>query len=238
MNDTRRAGTVVITGANRGLGLELARELAARGDTVVAGCRDPAAASELATVTPHVHAVDMGDEASISSFAEAVGDRVVDVLINNAGIDARNLGASEAERDVLLQSADRMIGQMRVNAIGPLLLTRELLDRLRRSNRPRVVNMSSQIGSMEVGQRIGRDVGYAASKAALNMITIKLATRLRDDGIVAVVLHPGHLRTDMGGPAAAMAPDDASRRIVDLIDGLTIDDTGSFRRWDGTIHPW
>ena len=103
---------------------------------------------------------------------------------------------------------------------------------------PRIANITSQIGSMEVSQRIGRDVGYAVSKAALNMITVKLAARLRDEGIIAILLHPGFLKTDMGGSAATMDPDDAARQIVATVDGLTIDDTGTFRRWDGTVHPW
>ncbi len=234
--------TVVITGANRGLGLELARVYAAAGDTVIAGCRDPGAATDLAAVADHIHTVDVGDEASIEAFVRAiggdVGDGPVDVVLNNAGIDARNLGADDSQRDVLTQTSAQFMGQIAVNALGPMLLSRGLAEHLRRSDRPRIVNMSSQIGSMEVAQRIGRDVGYAASKAALNMVTIKLAAALRGDGIVTVMLHPGHLRTDMGGPAAAMEADDAARQIVELIDGLTIDDSGTFRRWDGTIHPW
>jgi NAD(P)-dependent dehydrogenase (short-subunit alcohol dehydrogenase family) len=232
--------TVVVTGANRGLGLELARVFARRGDRVIAGCRKPADADELAAVggDVHVHAVDMGDEASITAFVDAIGDQPVDVLINNAGIDARNLGADDAARDVLAQTPAQLRGQLDVNAVGPWLLSRELLPQLRRSADPRIVNVSSQIGSMEVSQRIGRDVGYAVSKAALNMITIKLAARLRDEGVIAIVLHPGFLRTSMGGAAAAMEPDDAARQIAALIDGLTIDDSGTFRRWDGSVHPW
>jgi NAD(P)-dependent dehydrogenase (short-subunit alcohol dehydrogenase family) len=230
--------TVVVTGANRGLGLALALAYAGRGDTVVAGCRRPDAAEELAAVTPHVHAVDLADESSIDAFVAAVGDRPVDVLVNNAGIDARNLGAADGERDVLAQPAEHFVGQIMVNTWGPLVLTRGLLANLRASTRGRIVNVSSQIGSMEVGARIGRDLGYATSKAALNMVTVKLAARLRDDGIVVIALHPGHLRTDMGGPSAAMDAADAGESIVGLVDALTLDDTGTFRRWDGTTHPW
>ncbi len=230
--------TVVVTGANRGLGLELARVYAGRGDRVIAGCRNPAAASELGHLTEHLHALDMGDEQSIVGFVEAVGDQPVDIVVNNAGIDARNLGASDSERDVLTQTPRQLMGQIEVNAVGPWLLSRSLLPQLRRSSRPRIVNITSQIGSMEVSQRIGRDVGYAASKAALNMITVKLAVRLRDEGIIAVMIHPGFLRTDMGGAAATMGPDESARHIADTVDGLTIDDTGSFRRWDGSVHPW
>ncbi|MEO6570988.1 MAG: SDR family oxidoreductase [Ilumatobacteraceae bacterium] len=234
--------TVVITGANRGLGLALATACSARGDHVIAGCRDPRTAADLAAVTGDVFAVDMGDESSIARFVDAVTDRVgggaIDIVVNNAGIDARNLGAADSERNVLVQRGDHVLGQVAVNAVGPMLLARGLVDLLRRSDRPRIVNMSSQIGSMQVASTIGSDVGYAVSKAALNMITIKFSTSLRDDGITAVVMHPGHLRTDMGGPGGAMAADDAAGQITELIDRLTLDDTGSFLRWDGTTHPW
>ena len=205
---------------------------------MIAGCRNPAAADELTTLTEHVHALDIGDEQSIAAFIAGIGDQPVDIVVNNAGIDARNLGAADSERDVLTQTPQQLMGQIEVNAVGPWLLSRGLLPHLRRSDRPRIVNVTSQIGSMEVSQRIGRDVGYAVSKAALNMITIKLAVRLREEGIIAVLIHPGFLRTDMGGSAATMEPADAAREIVGTIDGLSIADTGSFRRWDGTVHPW
>jgi NAD(P)-dependent dehydrogenase (short-subunit alcohol dehydrogenase family) len=236
------SNTVVITGANRGLGLELARAYADRGDVVIAGCRNPDAAISLAAVTHHVHPLDVGDEGSIEAFIAEVADDVsggpVDILINNAGLDARAFGADNSQRDVLTQAADHFMGQIRVNTLGPMLLSRGLLSALRRADRPRIVNVSSQVGSMEMGQKIGSDVGYSTSKAALNMVTIKLANAIRDEGIVAMMIHPGHLRTDMGGAAAAMATTDAVPQIVGLIDGLTMDDTSTFRRWDGTTHPW
>jgi len=230
--------TIVLTGANRGLGLELARAFAGRGDTVIGGCRNPDDASELQAVTPHVHAVDMGDEKSITAFVAAVGDRPVDVVINNAGIDARNLGAADGERDVLLQPYDHFIGQITVNTWGPLALVRALLPNLCAATNGRVVNVSSQVGSMEVGATMGRDLGYSVSKAALNMVTVKLAMRLRGEGVTAIALHPGYLKTDMGGASAAMEPADAAAAIAALVDGLSIDDSGSFKRWDGTTHPW
>ena len=236
------SNTVVITGANRGLGLELARAYAERGDVVIAGCRNPDAAISLAAITHHVHAVDMGDEASIEWFiteiSEDVSGGAVDILINNAGLDARSFGADNWQRDVLSQSGGHFMGQIRVNTLGPMLLSRGLVPHLRRSEHPRIVNISSQVGSMDVGQKIGTDVGYSTSKAALNMVTIKLANALRDDGIIAMMLHPGYLRTDMGGAAAAMDVDEAVPQILDLVNGLTMDDTSTFRRWDSTTHPW
>ena len=222
--------TVVITGANRGLGLELTRAFAAHGDTVIAGSRKPESATALA--------LEVGDPASIDRFVAAIGDQAVDVLINNAGIDARNLGATDTERDVLTQPVEHFSGQMQVNAIGPMLLARALLPNLRRSPNPRIVNVSSQVGSMEVAKGVGRDVGYAASKAALNMITVKLAGRLRADGVTVISLHPGYLRTAMGGDAATMDAADAAAQIATLVERLTLEDSGNFLRWDGTIHPW
>ncbi len=230
--------TTVITGANRGLGLELARRFAAAGHTVIGACRTPTEASELAEVASSVHPLDMGDEASIAAFVLAMGDRTIDVVVNNAGLDLRGLGGDHSTRGVLDQSPEHFLGQMRVNALGPMLLARGLVPNLERSDNGRIVNVSSQVGSMEVGQRIGSDVGYAASKAALNMVTIKLAGALRDRGITAMMIHPGYLRTDMGGSGADLDPADAAAQIVELVDGLTIDDTMTFRRWDGTIHPW
>ncbi len=230
--------TIVITGANRGLGLALARAYAHRGDKVIAGCRMPSMANELAAVTPHVHTLDVGDEQSINAFVTAFGDRTVDILINNAGIDARNLGVADSDRDVLTQSGDHILDQIRVNAVGPMLVARGLVANLRRSDSPRIINVSSQVGSMVVGAGMGRDVGYAVSKAALNMITVKLAARLTDDGIIVLALHPGYLRTQMGGTTAPLGPDQAATEIVQLVDSLTIDDSGSFKRWDGTEHPW
>jgi NAD(P)-dependent dehydrogenase (short-subunit alcohol dehydrogenase family) len=230
--------TIMITGANRGLGLELAKVAAARGMIVIGGCRTPGAADELHALTPHVHALDTGDERSISDFVAAVGDATVDVLVNNAGLSAEGLGAAADERDVLVLSAEHFMGQMRINALGPMLLARQLLPALRRSARPRIVNISSQVGSMVVGSRVGRDVGYGASKAALNMITIKLASRLRDEGVIAIAVHPGYLRTAMGGANADLDPTEAAVQIVDLIDGLTMEQSGTFLRWDGSEHPW
>jgi NAD(P)-dependent dehydrogenase (short-subunit alcohol dehydrogenase family) len=230
---------VVITGANRGLGLELARRYSERGDEVWAGCRRPGDAAELAALTSHVVQLDMASAASIDRFADEVGPAPVDVLINNAGVDARALGVPDGERDVLQLSEAHVLAEMRVNAIGPMLLVRALIDPLRAATRPRVVNVSSTVGSMEVAATIGRDIGYVTSKAALNMITVKLAGRLRDHGVAVVALHPGLLRTALGTPRGDLEdPAPASAEIVALLDQLTLAESGSFLRRDGSVHPW
>ena len=229
---------VVITGANRGLGLELARIYASRGDDVWAGCRHPKDAIELRGLTTHVHEVDVASEKSILRFADALGPEPIDILYNNAGIDARALGVDDDARDVLQLSADHFLAVMRVNAVGPMLLVRALLDRLKASENPRIVNISSQAGSMEVAHTLGRDVGYTSSKAALNMISVRQSVHLREAGIIVVAVHPGFLKTDMGGERASLPTNEGARGVIDLVDGLTDADSGTFRQWDGAVHPW
>ena len=229
---------VVITGANRGLGLELARQHSERGDEVWAGCRRPDDAAELGDLTAHIEQVDMASEESIERFADSLGPAPIDVLYNNAGIDARSLGVDDGARDVLQLSGDHFLDEMRVNAVGPMLLARALLDRLTASDNPRIVNVTSQVGSMEVAHNIGRDIGYVSSKAALNMISVRQSVHLRDAGIVVIALHPGHLKTDMGGERADLTTADGATGILALVDGLTMADSGTFRRWDGSVHPW
>ena len=189
-------------------------------------------------VTPHVLPLDLGSPGSIERFAAELGEAPVDVLVNNAGLDARNFGVPDGERDVLQLSGEHFLDEVRVNALGPLLLTRALLGRLRLAYRPRIVNVTSQVASMVVAATTGRDIGYTTSKAALNMITVKLAMRLRDDGVIAIALHPGFLRTDMGGARADLDPAEAAVSIVGLIDGLVPAQSGAFLRWDGSEHPW
>jgi NAD(P)-dependent dehydrogenase (short-subunit alcohol dehydrogenase family) len=229
---------VVITGANRGLGLELARQHSERGDEVWAGCRRPDDAAELRDLTAQVALVDMASADSIQRFADSLGPAPIDVLYNNAGIDARSLGVDDGARDVLQLSGEDFLDEMRVNAVGPMLLARALLDRLTASDNPRIVNVTSQVGSMEVAHTIGRDIGYVSSKAALNMISVRQSVHLRDAGIVVIALHPGHLKTDMGGERADLTTADGATGILALVDALTMADSGTFRRWDGTVHPW
>jgi NAD(P)-dependent dehydrogenase (short-subunit alcohol dehydrogenase family) len=227
---------VVISGANRGLGLALVKAYVERGDEVVAGCRTPGAAAELSTLGVDVHELDMGSPSSVERFGAVASGRPIDVVFNNAGVDGRAFGAPDSERDVLSLDPANLTAQMDVNAVGPMLLVRALLPAFRTGSR--IVNISSQIGSMEVSAKMGRDVGYAVSKAALNMITVKLAWRLHDDGIIAVAVHPGYLRTDMGGSSASMDASDSALGLQALADGLTLEQSGTFLRWDGSVHPW
>ena len=229
--------TVVITGANRGLGLALAKQHLAHGATVIGGCRNPSGATELTSAGAEVLPLDTGSGDSITAFGKAIGDRAVDVLYNNAGIDARAVGADDGARSALDITEQQFRAVMQVNVLGPLLMVQALVDNLRAA-KGTIVNVSAQVGSIEVAQRIGRDVSYNSSKAALNMLTLKQSQVLRADGVTVIAVHPGWVRSDMGGPTATLDPAESAAGLVTLVDKLTIDDTGSFLQWDGSIHPW
>lgn len=229
--------TVVITGANRGLGLALAEHYTAAGANVIAGCRKPSDAGALAATGAEIHPVDLSSESSLADFAAAVGERPVDILFNNAGIDARALGADDAARGALDITPDQFLGVINVNVVGPLRLVQLLADNVRAA-RGKVANISSQVGSFEVAKRIGRDAAYSTSKAALNMLSVKQAQALRDDGVIVVAFHPGWVRTDMGGKGADIEPADAAAGVARVVEAATLDDAGGFFRWDGSIHPW
>jgi NAD(P)-dependent dehydrogenase (short-subunit alcohol dehydrogenase family) len=229
--------TVVITGANRGLGLALAQQHLAQGATVIGGCRNPTTADKLNAAGAEVHQLDTGSGKSIAAFAESIGDRPVDLLYNNAGIDSKAVGAEDGARGALELTEAQFRSVIDVNVLGPLLMVQALVGNLRVVGGT-IVNVSSQVGSIEVAQRIGRDAAYTTSKAALNMLTLKQSQVLRADGISVIALHPGWVRSDMGGPGATLDPSEAAASIVRVVDTLTIDETGSFFQWDGSIHPW
>ncbi len=231
------ARTVVITGANRGLGLELVKAHLDAGDHVIAGCRTPLSANTLNETEARVLPLDVADSASIRDFAVAIGSAPVHVLYNSAGVDTRAFGADETGRGILTVGLDQFEQVMRVNVTAPVAMVQALADQLRAS-KGKVVNVSSQIGSIEVAQKMGRDGAYAASKAALNMVTLKQAQALAGDGVTVIALHPGWLRTEMGGSAADLEPHEAARQIATTVTSLRFDQSGSFLRWDGSTHPW
>jgi NAD(P)-dependent dehydrogenase (short-subunit alcohol dehydrogenase family) len=226
---------VVITGANRGIGLELVRQFLARGDTVHAGVRDPASAAELTALGQqhagrlHVAACDVVDEASVRAFAAGVRGPV-HLLVNNAGMRERPDGLEDLDAEAVLRT-------FRVNALGPLLLTRALLPRLREARGAKVVSLGSNLGS--IAENTSGDVyGYRMSKAALNMATRSLAQDLREDGILAVVISPGWVKTDMGGPEAPLSVTESTAGLVALLGRLTPQESGGFFDYRGERLAW
>lgn len=237
--------TVLLTGANRGLGREFTRQLVQRGARVVATCRRPRAATSLqALAEAHPDRVlpirlDVADPASIDDAIRWLEAHVeqIDLLINNAGIH----GGGGTDRWGALDQ-ETLIRVFRVNAAGPALLVQRATALLAaaedRTHPPTVVNVTSQLGSIaEVSGRAAW-YSYRASKAALNMLTRLMAFELKHKGIIAVALHPGWVQTDMGGPHADLTPAESVAGMLAVIESLTPDDSGTLRTWDGGTLPW
>lgn len=220
---------VVVTGASRGIGLEFVRQYLARGDTVVAACREPARAAELASLCDaagpraRVLACDVASDAGVAAFAAALGDVPVDLLVNNAGVGGGWESLDKVTTDVALDTYN-------VNALGPLRVTRALLPHLARSAAPRVAHVTSGMGS--IGDNgSGGAYAYRMSKAALNMASRNLAIELRPRKVVSVVINPGWVATDMGGANAPTPVRDSVAAMVARFDALTLADSGKFLDW-------
>ncbi|MEM9467580.1 MAG: SDR family NAD(P)-dependent oxidoreductase [Actinomycetota bacterium] len=223
----------LVTGAGRGLGAALVEQLSDRGVDVIGTVRG-AAPGPIAERCERIITLDLADRASI---AAAIADLVehadpIDLLVNNAGLDGRSVGGGDDDRGPLEIDPDVFLRQIEVNSLGPLLLTRGLVDLLRASAAPRVVNVSSQLGHHEVVLRAGRDVGYNASKAALTTLTGSLARVL--PGITCIAVHPGWVQTDMGGPTATLTVEESARMLTDTMLGLTPEQSGAFLDVDGS----
>jgi NAD(P)-dependent dehydrogenase (short-subunit alcohol dehydrogenase family) len=226
--------TFLITGANRGIGLAMAEALIARGDRVIAAVRDPFKIPDVLKIAPKERAMVVGmevtDQRSVDRAAAAVTEPV-DVLINNAGVNPPGrLNAVNADLAAFSQTLE-------VNTVAPLRVTQAFLPHLRRSKAPRILTVSSQMGALTTNSSSGA-MAYRTSKAAVNKAMQCLASDLRGDNIPVILLHPGWVRTDMGGGGADISPAESAAGILKLADGLTMKDTGGFFRWDGSAHPW
>jgi NAD(P)-dependent dehydrogenase (short-subunit alcohol dehydrogenase family) len=217
--------TVLITGANRGIGLEMARQHAARGDTVIAGCRRTSPALAAAGVEV-VEGVDVTSDEVVDRLTGAVGGRRLDRLVNNAGILERS---SLDQLD--FESVER---QFRVNAIGPLRVTAGLRGHLAEGGK--VFIITSRMGSIEDNSS-GGSYGYRMSKAAVNIAGKSLAVDLASAGIGVFLLHPGFVATDMTGRQGISAVD-AAAGLIDRMDALDINQTGTFWHQEGYALPW
>jgi NAD(P)-dependent dehydrogenase (short-subunit alcohol dehydrogenase family) len=219
--------TIVITGANRGIGLELAKQCQARGDHVIAAVRE--ASDELSSAGVEIHdGIDVTDDASVDGFAASLKGREIDVLISNAGI----LLARENIEDL---NWDGIRQQFEVNTLGPMRISRALLPNMKDGGKIAIV--SSRVGSIADNDSGGR-YGYRISKCAVNMAGVCLAHDLRDRGIAVVLLHPGYVRTGLTDMNGNIEPDESARGLIALIDKTTLEHTGTFWHVDGTELPW
>ena len=219
--------TVLITGAGRGLGLELVHQYRAAGAKVIACCRDPGARRDGADL--RWLPLDLADEAAILGFPAVLGAEPIDILIHNAAIRGPTGGLSE------VAGAD-FAAVMAVNVVAPLVLTRVLRPNLIEGRRRIVAMISSRAGSMTEGLGPDGDYAYRCSKAALNMAARKLAYDY--PALTVLLLHPGWIRTDMGGPDAELPVAEAAQGLVARIAEARPEDSGSFRSWDGQRIAW
>ena len=216
---------ILITGGSRGIGLELARQLAMRGDDVIVACRRKSPALDELPIRI-IEGIDVTDDAAIQSLARALDGEGLDILINNAGILS-----SETLDDL---DIDRMRAQYEVNALGPLRVTHALRPLL--GSGSKVVIISSRVGSLE-DNASGGIYGYRMSKAAVNMAGVNLAIDFREHGVIVAILHPGYVATDMTG-GQGVAPAKSASGLIERIDELTMADSGTFRHAQGEALPW
>jgi NAD(P)-dependent dehydrogenase (short-subunit alcohol dehydrogenase family) len=225
-----KARAVLITGANRGIGLELARQYSEAGWQVIGTARKPDDAKELGRLDVDVMQLDVTDQASVDRLARDLGDQPIDMLINNAGILPLMWTLSEVDID----DFNRVIA---VNTVGPVRVTRAVLPNLRSGKRKMIVNITSTLGSI-AENRSGGLYGYRESKAALNMFTKSLAAELGPEGFTCIVLHPGWVQTDMGGANAPTSVQDSVLGMRRVIGGLSRADNGTFWTHEGKQVAW
>ena len=228
--------TILITGANRGIGLELVRGYAAEGWRVHACCRHPDKASELQALQAEagdriaVHRLDVTDGLKVANLSREMAGEAIDLLINNAGVGGPRKGFGETDYDTWQPV-------MGVNTFAPLRMAERFVEQVARSERKLIVNISSRMGSITANVS-SNSIIYRVSKAALNQVSKCLAMALGPRGITVIVFHPGWVSTDMGGSEAPVTPEDSAAGMRAVIAGVTAADNGRFFSYDGEELPW
>jgi len=227
---------IVITGANRGIGLELVRHYAAAGHTVYACCRNTAKATDLVelatTQDVHVLEVSVGEGDSVASLVEQLAGIAVDILINNAGTG----GPAREAQSALVMDFEGWAETMNINTFAPVRVMQALLPNLRAAKSAKVVNITSQMGAISLDMTMA--YAYCSSKAALNKFMRMAAIELANEDILVCLIHPGWVKTDMGGQEASLTPTESAQGIVQTVGKLESANTGSFWNWNGTTHDW
>jgi NAD(P)-dependent dehydrogenase (short-subunit alcohol dehydrogenase family) len=229
--------TVLITGSNRGLGLEFARQYLREGWQVLATCRNPSSAGELSELADgaggklSVYAMEVTDSNSIQRAAAHFKDVAIDLLINSAGI----IGVSGRKAGAV--DYDSWARVLNVNTMGPLRVTEAFIEHLGRSEWRVIVTITSGMGSLAENTS-GGSIPYRSSKAAVNMVMRSLAIELAPRRILCVVINPGWVKTDMGGPGATLTPEQSVTAMRRVIETLTPERSGRFFNYDGTEYPW
>lgn len=229
--------TVFITGANRGLGLEMARQFSEDGYFVIGTARRPDGADELAELGVRIEQLDVTDVESVAALAQRMGDHPVDILINSAGYYG-SVPIPQTPHNIDQLDADEVLLCLNINTVGPLRVTQALLGNLRAGETRKVVNISTSQSMLTTRLRANNAYGYRVSKTGLNMLTRVLAGDLQDEGFIVVSLAPGWVQTDMGSDNARMTPEESIRQVKDVIENLTPEQTGGFWYYDGSPRKW
>lgn len=227
--------SVLVTGANRGLGLEFVKQYAASGYRVFATAREPSRASDLASLaerhsTISVHALEVTDSASVKRLAGELAGESIDILLCNAGV----MGPKRQSFGGI--DYDGMLETLRVNTLGPLRLAEAFVEQVARSQRKMMVAITSGMGS--IADSSGGYYAYRASKAALNMSFHNLALDLKGRGIIAFVINPGWVQTDMGGTSAPLPVEASIAAMRKIFDGMTLEQSGTFMNYKGGTFAW
>jgi NAD(P)-dependent dehydrogenase (short-subunit alcohol dehydrogenase family) len=227
---------VLITGANRGIGLALTELYSQRGDTLFACCRHPDQAPQLQQLAKNksitVLPLSVDDDDSVAALAQRLGNTIIDVLINNAGVIA---GPKEKQTATTMDFA-AWSHAFNVNTLGPVRVMQALLPNLQGSKHAKVMSVTSQMGAISFDYP--SSLAYCATKAALNKFMRLAAIDLKKQNIAIGLVHPGWVQTDMGGPGASISATASAAGIAKVIDQLTLDNTGGFWKWDGGPHAW
>lgn len=225
--------TILITGANRGIGLEFVKQYLDDGDKVIATCREPSKAQGLSALSGplDVLSLDVTDVARIREVARTLRKTAIDVLINNAGV----YGPRPAPFGSI--DLDAWVETMRINAMAPLKMCEAFVEHIGSSKQRKIIAISSKMGSQGDNTSGGSYI-YRSSKAALNAVMRSLAVDLEGRKISVAMLHPGWVRTDMGGSSAAIDVEQSVRAMREVIANLTLASSGRFYNYDGTEIPW
>lgn len=238
---------IFISGTNRGLGLEFTRQYLDRGDQIFAACRNPLNANSLQQLRNkyvdqlHIIPLDLSDSKSIFTASKSVQNNTetIDLLINNAGMGSSSGTVEQVNRFQKFDSLDMkaLTKTFQVNAIGPILVSRAFLPMLKKAPNPKIIMITSIQGSLTRTSR-GDMYGYGGSKAALNRMSRALAYDLAPDRIITVMMHPGWVQTDMGGPNATLTPQESVSSMIDLIEGFGKPQNGRFFNFNGKELEW
>ncbi len=223
-------GVILVTGANRGLGLEFVKQLQETGYEVIGTARTPGKAAELKATGARVEQLDVASPGSVEALASRLQGVPIEILINNAGM----LNRTDSSLDSL--DFEVMERTFQVNSLGPLRVIQALLPNLQAGEKKTIVNISSIMGSIKLST--GGSYSYRTSKTALNQINKIISAELAPQGFTSVVMHPGWVRTDMGGSAASLAVPESISAMLEVIEGLSVESTGKFYNYDGKELPW